>query len=181
MGFFDSVTKPFNPNEGQYNDIDLQRLLVELGIPEEQMESAYKNMQDWANQVRHVESDNNPMVSPETTSAKGVYQFVDASVPVAKQRMLNMGYDEDFVKSIKDNPQEWTDEQANAMFFGNVFAQDDSDPVLKQIALGDLQARQDAYYKFHHTAPDEATKRRVMRLMPTLEDDVIKEQGSEAY
>ena len=35
MGFFDSVTKPFNPNEGQYNDIDLQRLLVELGIPED--------------------------------------------------------------------------------------------------------------------------------------------------
>ena len=46
MGFFDSVTKPFNPNEGQYNDIDLQRLLVELGIPEEQMESAYKNKFD---------------------------------------------------------------------------------------------------------------------------------------
>ena len=160
---------------------DLIRMLGDVGIPAEEMESSYRNLTDWANQVRHVESDNNPMASPGTTSAKGVYQFVDASVPVAKQRMKNMGYNEDFIDNISDNPQEWNDEQANAMFFGNVFAQDDSDPILKRIALGDLQARQDAYYKFHHTAPDEATKKRVMKLMSTLEDNVVQEQGSEAF
>ena len=72
---------------------DLVRMLRDIGISDEEMESSYSNISNWANQVRHVESDNNPMASPGTTSAKGVYQFVDASVPVAKQRMKNMGYD----------------------------------------------------------------------------------------
>ena len=160
---------------------DLIRMLRNIGISDEEMESSYGNISNWANQVRHVESDNNPMASPGTTSAKGVYQFVDASVPVAKQRMKNMGYDKEFIDNISNNPQEWSDKEADAMFFGNVFAQTGSDSLLKQIALGDLAARQDAYYKFHHTAPDEATKKRVMKLMPTLEDNVVQEKGSEAF
>ena len=181
MSFFDAATEPFRPNEGQSMDVNLQRLLIGLDIPEDQMESSYNNLRDWANQVRHVESDNNPMASPESTSAKGVYQFTDDSVLTGKNRMRNMGYDEAFINAINENPQKWSDEQADAMFYGNVFAQAGSDSLLKEIAGGNLNARQNAYYKFHHTAPDEATKKRVQKLMPTLQDDVVQEQGSEAF
>ena len=145
---------------------DLIRLLSDIGIPQADMEGALGNLMNWSGQVRHIESDNNPMASPENTTAKGVYQFTDDSVHTGRQRMLNMGYDEDFVKSIKDNPQEWTDEQANAMFFGNIFAQKGSDPFLKEIAMGNQKARRDAYYQFHHTDPDEATIKRTEKFMP---------------
>ena len=48
--------------------------------------------------VRHIESDNNPKASAGTTSAKGVYQFTDASVHTAKQRMWNMGFEAEYIR-----------------------------------------------------------------------------------
>jgi hypothetical protein len=143
----------------------LVRLLGNLGFKGKDLEEGIKNLKQWASQVRHIESDNNPMASPSTSSAKGVYQFVDGSVPVAKQRMRNMKFDKEFIESISDNPQEWSDEEADAMFFANVFAQRGSDPFIKKIAKGDIQARKDAYYKFHHTDPDIATKNRVNNII----------------
>ena len=95
--------------------------------------------------------------------------------------MQNMGFDNEFIQGIGSNPQEWNDEQADAMFLSNMMAQKGSDAYLKQIGAGDAQARQDAYYQFHHTAPDEATKKRVAKMMPTFEDNVVQEQGSEAF
>lgn len=152
-----------------------------LGVPEEERGGFIKNIYDWSRQVRQIESDDNPLASPENTTAKGVYQFVDPSVPVGKQRMLNMGVSADLVNKISDNPQKWTNPQADAIFLANIFGQDESDSYLKNIGAGDLQARQDAYYRYHHTAPDDATIKRVARLMPTLEDNVVHEQGSEAF
>ena len=67
-------------------------------------------------------------------------------------------------------------------------AQTGSDDLLRQIGGGDQKARQDAYYKFHHTAPDEATKSRVGKMMPyeqqstdRMTDNVVTEQGSQAF
>ena len=42
MSFFDAATEPFRPNEGQSMDVNLQRLLIGLDIPEDQMESSYQ-------------------------------------------------------------------------------------------------------------------------------------------
>ena len=144
----------------------LKRLLSDLGISETDLTSAVGNLEQWAKQVKNIESDNNPMASPGTTSAKGVYQFVDDSVPVGKQRMKNMGFSDKYVNSLSDNPQEWSSEDADAIFFGNVFAQEGSDPFIKEIAKGNQKARRDAYYKFHHTAPDEATISRAEKFIP---------------
>ena len=164
----------------------LSKQMDRLDIPEEEREQFVSNLFDWSRQVRQVESDDNPLAAAGTTSAKGVYQFTDPSVDTALNRMIyankqGRGYERDFVDEISQNPQEWTDEQADAMFLANMMAQTGSDEYLKKIGAGDEQARQDAYYKFHHTAPDEATIKRVMRMMPTLEDEVVTEQGSEAF
>jgi hypothetical protein len=105
------------------------------------------------------------MAAAGTTSAKGVYQFTDASVDTGRNRMRNMGFDDEFIGGISDNPQEWDDEQADAMFLANMYAQKGSDEMLGKIGRGDDKSRQDAYYKFHHTAPDEATINRVNRMM----------------
>ena len=153
----------------------LSRLLDNLGISEADMPSALQNMMDWSGQVRNIESDDNPMAAAGTTSAKGVYQFTDPSVETGLNRMETLGYSErpdwnpfseEFIEGISQNPQEWDDEQADAMFFANMFSQSGSDPFLKEIAMGNNQARRDAYYQFHHTDPDEATTERTEKFIP---------------
>ena len=105
------------------------------------------------------------MAAAKTTSAKGVYQFTDDSVDTAKNRMYNMGFFKEEIREIPRNPQEWTDARADSVFLANMFAQRGSDKVLHKVGLGDLNAWKEAYYKFHHTDPDDATIRRVEKLM----------------
>ena len=123
------------------------------------------NIYRWSRMVREIESDNNPKASADTTSAKGVYQFTDGSVQTAKNRMFNMGFDKDYIRDIDNNPHNWNDEQADCMFLANMFAQRGSDKLLTKIGEDDLSAMKEAYYKFHHTAPDKATIDRVEKLM----------------
>ena len=123
------------------------------------------NIYDWSRFVRHIESDNNPKASAGTTSAKGVYQFTDGSVQTAKNRMFNMGFEKEYIREISNNPHNWTDEQADSIFLANMFAQRGSDKLLVKIGDGDLDAMKHAYYKFHHTDPDIATRQRVDNII----------------
>ena len=124
-----------------------------------------RNIYDFSQQVREIESDNNPKAAAKTTSAKGVYQFTNASVQTGKNRMYNMGFEKEFIREVDNNPHNWNDEQADCMFLANMFAQRGSDKLLTKIGEDDLSAMKEAYYKFHHTAPDKATIDRVEKLM----------------
>lgn len=123
------------------------------------------NIYKWSRYIRHIESDDNPKASAGTTSAKGVYQFTDASVLTGKNRMYNMGFHPDDIKEIDNNPHNWNDEQADSLFLANMFAQRGSDNLLKKVGKGDVDAMKASYYKFHHTDPDNATKSRVDNIM----------------
>ena len=79
--------------------------------------------------------------------------------------MFNMGFEKEYIREINNNPHEWTDEHADSMFLANMFAQRGSDALLKKIGKGDLDAMKTAYYKFHHTDPDNATKKRVNNII----------------
>lgn len=124
-----------------------------------------RNLYDFSRQVRIIESDDNPKAAAKTTSAKGVYQFTDASVQTGKNRMYNMGFEKEYIREIDNNPHNWTDEHADSIFLANMFAQRGSDKLLRKIGYGELQARKDAYYKFHHTDPDDATIKRVDKII----------------
>ena len=124
-----------------------------------------RNIYEFSRQVREIESDNNPKAAAKTTSAKGVYQFTDASVQTAKNRMYNMGFEKEDIREIDNNPHKWTDEHADSMFLANIFAQRGSDKLLKKIGSGEIEPRKEAYYKFHHTDPDEATIKRVDKII----------------
>lgn len=152
-----------------------------LNIPEDQRDAFTSNMYDFSRQVRNIESDNDPMRVPgiEGNTAKGVYQFTDDSVTTGKNRMANMGFDTEYIEGIGSNPQEWSDEQADDMFLANFFAQPGSDRYITDIGRGNVDARKDAYYQFHHTNPDEATRRRVDKEM--VVDNVVTEQGADAF
>lgn len=119
----------------------------------------------WSRMVREIESDDNPKAAAKTTSAKGVYQFTDDSVETAKNRMYNMGFFLEDIRDIPTNPHEWNDEQADCIFLANMFAQRGSDKLMRKIAYGDLEAMKLAYYKFHHTDPDTATRQRVDNII----------------
>jgi hypothetical protein len=123
------------------------------------------NIYRWSGMVREIESDNNPKASADTTTAKGVYQFTNDSVHTAKNRMFNMGFLKEDIREIDGNPHFWTDEQADCVFLANMFAQRGSDKLLTKIGEDSLDAMKEAYYKFHHTAPDKATIDRVERIM----------------
>ena len=140
----------------------LKKQSKRLGISDQRF---FDNIYKWSRFVRHIESDNNPKASAGTTSAKGVYQFTDASVETAKNRMYNMGFEKEYIREIDNNPHNWTDEHADSMFLANMFAQRGSDALLKKIGKGDLDAMKHAYYEFHHTDPDVATRQRVDNII----------------
>ena len=123
--------------------------------------------------IRRIESDNRKMANPGTTTAKGVYQFTDASVKTAKNRAINLGFDKGVINLIPNNPQQWTDDEADMLTAANMFAQSKVKPgfvdeLMVNALSGDRQAMQDAYYMLHHTDPDDATKKRVDKFMPLI-------------
>jgi hypothetical protein len=125
------------------------------------------NLKDFAYRVSGVESSygRNLKELGGTTSAKGLYQFTDASVQTGKQRLKNLNVNDNIISQIGDNPLDWTKEQSDLMFFANMFSQEGSDPYLQSIGTSaNKDAMIDAYYKFHHTAPDEATKKRALQF-----------------
>jgi hypothetical protein len=124
-----------------------------------------RNLHEFSNQVRTIESDNNPDAAAKTTSAKGVYQFTDDSVQTGKNRMYNMGFEREYIREIDNNPHNWTDEHADSIFLANMFAQRGSDKLLRKIGYGEIEPRKEAYYKFHHTDPDKATIKRVDKII----------------
>ena len=105
-----------------------------------------RNMYSFSRQVREIESDNNPEAAAKTTSAKGVYQFTDASVQTAKNRMYNMGFDKEDIREIDNNPHNLSNEHADCMFLANMFAQRGSDKLLRKIGYGEIEPRKEAYY-----------------------------------
>lgn len=150
---------------GKQNINFLNSQFDRMNVAEDQRQGYIDNMYGFSQNVRNIESDNNPLAAAGTTSAKGVYQFTDDSVTTGMNRMQNLGFGEDVISGISQNPAEWDDEQADSMFLANMFAQEGSDEYMHKVGSGDVQGMQDAYYKFHHTDPDNATKKRVNNII----------------
>ena len=145
-----------------------ERQMDRLGLEGKDRESFLTNMSKFSDDTRMMESDDNPLAvnipqeGKEATSARGAYQFTRDSVDTGKQRMRNLGYSDDYLSGVSDDPTEWDPEQADAMFLSNIIAAPGSDEYLRGIGAGDKgkYGAREAYYKYHHTAPDEATTKR---------------------
>jgi hypothetical protein len=158
-----------NPYSGETASM-LERQMDRLKLEGSDRESFLTNIHNFARDTRIMESDDNPLAvnipqaGQEQTSAKGAYQFTDASVDTARQRMRNLGFGDEFIQGISSDPREWAPEQADAMFLSNVIAQTGSDEYLRSIGSGEQGKAREAYYKFHHTSPDEATIKRAQNF-----------------
>ena len=127
-----------------------------MGVPEDERVGMKGNLFDFARKTRFIESSDNPMAQPGTSTAKGYYQFTDPSVSTAFNRYRNTTGEDEW-GGLSQNPQEWTEDESDMMFLANMFGQDGSDQYMRDIGGGDVDAMKRAYSKYHHTSPDEAT------------------------
>ena len=134
------------------------------------------NILDYMEVVREIESSNdNTQVNTDSGGA-GFYQFIENTVPTAKNRAKRMHTAEDFVANISDNPLEWDDDEAGLMFLAHAFGaplNENRSPVIGSDELFhrigtdfDPQAQQDLYMNYHYRAfPNDATYDRATRLI----------------
>ena len=138
----------------------------------------------WDKKTQTVEF---PYGNPKAVSsagAKGVYQFKDknikydkqgnllhSSVQTAKNRAKKLGIDKSFIDLIPDDPRQWTDDEADIMALGNLFAQrkgnvGDVDELLIE-AFGGNRDKQHEAYELHHTSlSDPGTTDRLKKIIP---------------
>ena len=131
-----------------------------MNIPEEEREGMTGNIFDFARKSRFIESSDNIMAEPETSTAKGLYQFTDKTVPTAFNRYRNTTGDKEW-GGLSQNPQDWSEDESDMMFLANMYAQSGSDEYMRAIGGGDRDAMKGAYSLYHHTDPDEATYKRM--------------------
>lgn len=167
----------FGASATSFLDNQYERMgLASMGVNKDDFMS---NIFKFAQNTRGIESDNNPYAASNQSTAKGVYQFTDASVDTGRQRMLNMGFDPEIARNIPQDPRDWSDEDADAMFLANIFAQKGSDDYLYRVGIGEPGADRDAYYKFHHTDPDQATMDRANKFFSkSLQDEIMESNAN---
>lgn len=128
---------------------------------------ALDNALRFAKIVGALENDGKLQGSNKTSSAKGLYQFVDGSVVPALNRVER--YVEcDWIEECKEhkdaNRMTWN--QQTLMFLGDMLEKRGSDKYMRDVLVSlETEAVRDAYYVLHHTNPDGATKRRTERLL----------------
>ena len=143
-----------------------------------------------ANTISEIESNNNPKAvnipqkDKEQTSAKGMFQYVDGSINPAINRVEKYTGEVEWLKDLKEGKidiRDLTPEQQTTLFFGDILEKTIGgksgygDKLFKQLLDPNSTPEQikDAirklYYEGHHTAPDEATKKRVENILNKLE------------
>ena len=145
------------------------------------------NILDYMEVVREIESSNDNTAVAPSTGAAGFYQFLENTVPTAKNRAKRMHTAEDYVANIPDNALEWDDDQAGLMFLAHAFGAPinekrtsvGSDELFHRIGTNfDPQAQQDLYMHYHYRAvPDEATYDRATRLISDFYTETTKNSG----
>ena len=92
------------------------------------------------------------------STAKGSYQFTDATVETTKNQAINLGFDKDYIRAINSDPTKWTKEQGDMMFLVKMFAAEDTDEPLNKAFSGDKDSWLELFDNIHHTDPDLSTR-----------------------
>ena len=117
---------------------------------------------------------NIPQEGKEATTAKGGFQFVEGSVEPALNRLERRIGKQDWGEELREHKDasKLTEQQQQLLFMGDLLEKKGSDKYMKQVMAGDKQGSMDAYYKLHHTAPDEATINRAESIFGETYDPV---------
>lgn len=129
----------------------------------------------FADMTKHIESDNKRGATNAYSGAMSYYQFLPSSVTTAVNRLENvmrdhrMGRVPAWASRVHKNPQEiysLSMPQQRLLVIANIIEQKRSDEYILKLGSGNNAVAKSMYYKFHHTAPDTATKSRTNKLYP---------------
>jgi hypothetical protein len=123
---------------------------------------------------------NIPQEGKEATSAKGGFQFVAGSVVPALNRLERRIGKQDWGKELRQHKDasKLSPEQQQLLFMADMLEKDGSDQYMIKVMQGDKKGSMEAYYKLHHTAPDEATIKRANEIFGEVykEEDMSKKE-----
>lgn len=144
---------------------------------------AYENAIRFAEIVGKIENNGKLVGKNPTSTAKGLYQFLDGSVPVAIRRLTRTIVRSWMQPYVNPNDLNW--EQQTLMFLADLLEKVAvvngrripglGDSIMRRVLkdASDTEAIKEAYYILHHTDPDEATKRLVERVLRDGTKDTI--------
>lgn len=149
----------------------------------ENFNKANKNLNVFADLVGEIENSGKTHGSNKVSSAEGLYQFLtknrgtsnkkNTSLEVAINRTSKyIGVQDWMSQAVKHSSVNPTDnfsglsrEQQKILFFGDLFEKSGSDGLMMGVINGEKESFLKAYYKLHHTNPDQATIKRAERVI----------------
>ena len=164
----DLLSTPYTPSfqgmsedylASQYNRLANRIALGELKADLPSYKDFKDNFMEFSEQVSGIESSYGTDRVSKTSTAKGIFQQIDETAQRIPQKIENTMSDIDFFQGREQsyNPLDWSTEQQETAFLANLFTGSGSDEILAKVGSGDKDAMAQAYIKFHHTKPDEAT------------------------
>lgn len=137
---------------------------IRLGLP---IGSSLLNMEYFATKVGLVENNGRTVGNNPTSSAEGLYQFIDGSIEPAINRVCRTIPKEPWMDEVikTKSVNSLTRDQQTLMFIADILEKKGGDKYTKSIMRGDKSAMVQAYFVLHHTSPDEATKKRAERII----------------
>jgi len=134
--------------------------------------STVSNLNELVNDIRGVESSGGTLLVNPKSTARGDFQFLttEGKGQNAFQTALNR-----YSATLKANDKEvpsWVDEarthndpmklsyeNQRELMLANIYQQKGSDDLFRKALSGDSEAGKQLYYLYHHTNPDDATKK----------------------
>ena len=120
--------------------------------------------------IQEMESNFNPKAKNPKSTAAGLYQFTEASLETAVNRLANTIGEDNLpqwaveAREHKD-ARKLSEEEQKVLFYADMFQKSGSDKYLASILKdGNTQAVIDYYKDLHHTDPDEATLKRIGKI-----------------
>lgn len=174
-------------NETWFEDPAVQWMMDDIGVDWTQKNGT---IQQYIDSVAKIESDARPDAANSSTSAKGMFQWLNGERPDGKKG-LNV-FKEDlkaaqlYYKKAGVKEPEWIrkglntndptklDKSAQEKLFLFRMYRLGKNADLKRAYEGDRTAQRTLYFTKHHTAPDEATIRRVNAMLPAEKEKAAK-------
>lgn len=137
---------------------------IRLGLP---IGSSILNMEYFATKVGLIENNGKPVGNNPTSSAEGLYQFIDGSIEPAINRVCRTIPREPWMDEVikTKSMNSLSRDQQTLMFIADILEKKGSSKYTKSIMEGDRTAMVQAYFVLHHTNPDEATRKRAERII----------------
>ena len=153
--------------------------LDRLGI--EDKDSARHNLLNvFMPTILEMESSGNYQAANKVSTAKGGFQFIEGSVEPALNRLERRIGTQDWGAELRKHKDasKLTPEQQELLFMADMLEKKGSDEYMRKVMSGDKQGSMDAYYKLHHTAPDDATIKRAEKIFGEVyKEEDMSEKG----